>query len=133
MQNIGIIGAFCQPGGTCYVFQCLGGQEILLGCGLLGGSVPRLTLCYQKQSPEVFYKKGVLKNFTKLTWKHLCQSFFLNKVGGLRVATLLKKRLWHNCSPANFAKFLRTPFLQNTSGWLLLNSLVLSFKTNGNM
>ena len=29
---------------------------------------------------------------------------------------LLKKRLWHRCFPENFSKFLRTPFLQNTSG-----------------
>ena len=36
--------------------------------------------------------------------------------------TLLKKRLWHKCFPANFVKFLRTPFLQNTSGRLLLYS-----------
>ena len=34
----------------------------------------------------------------------------------LRSATLLKKRLWHSCFPVNFAKFLRTAFLQNTSG-----------------
>ena len=39
---------------------------------------------------------------------------------GLRPATLLKKRLWHRCFPMNFAKFLRTIFLQNTSGQLLL-------------
>ena len=38
----------------------------------------------QKQSPEVFYKKGVLKNFAKFTGKHLCQSLFFNKVAGLR-------------------------------------------------
>ena len=38
----------------------------------------------------------------------------------LRPATLLKKRLWERCFPVNFAKFLRTPFLQNTSGRLLL-------------
>ena len=31
-------------------------------------------------------------------------------------ATLLKKRLWHRCFLVNFAKSLRTPFLQNTSG-----------------
>ena len=42
---------------------------------------------------------------------------------GLRSATLLKKRLWHKCFPVNFAKFLRTPLLQNTSGWLLLTKL----------
>ena len=61
-------------------------------------------------------KKGVLRNFTKFTGKHLCRSLFFNKV-----ATLLKKRLWHRCFPVNFAKFFRTPFLQNASGWLLLN------------
>ena len=46
-----------------------------------------------------------------------------NKVAGLRPATLLQKRLWHKCFPVNFAKFLRTPLLQNTSGWLLLTKL----------
>ena len=35
-------------------------------------------------------------------------------------ATLLKKRLWHRCLPLNFAKFLRTSFLQSTSRQLLL-------------
>ena len=34
-------------------------------------------------------------------------------------ATLLKRRLWHRCFPVNFMKFLRTPFLQNTTGRLL--------------
>ena len=33
----------------------------------------------------------------------------------------LKKSLWHRCFPVNFTKFLRTSFLQNTSGRLLLN------------
>ena len=36
-----------------------------------------------KQPPEVFYKKGVLKNFGKFIAKHLCR----------RPATLLRKRL----------------------------------------
>ena len=58
-------------------------------------------------------KIGVLKNFPKSTGKCLCQSL-LNKVAGLRSATLLKKRLWHRCFLMNFAKFLRTPFVQNT-------------------
>ena len=38
---------------------------------------------------------------------------------GLRPATFLKKGLWRGCFPMNFAKFLRTPFLQNTSRRLL--------------
>ena len=53
--------------------------------------------------------KGVLINFAKFTGKHLCQSLFLNKVAGLR-------HRWHQCFLVNFAKFIRTPFLQNTSG-----------------
>ena len=65
-------------------------------------------------------RKRVLRNFAKFTGKSLCQSLFLNKVAGLRPAILLKKSLWHRCFPVNFAKFLRTPFLQNISGRLLL-------------
>ena len=57
--------------------------------------------------------------------------FLFNKVAGLRPATLLKKRLWHRYVPVNFAKFLRTPFLQNTSGQLLqiITSIALKLQT----
>ena len=55
-------------------------------------------------------RKGVLRNLTKFTGKHMCQGLFLNTVAGLR----------HRCYSVNFVKFLRTPFLQNTSGRLLL-------------
>ena len=34
---------------------------------------------------EVFFKKGFMKTFEKLTGKHLCQSFFFNKVAGLGI------------------------------------------------
>ena len=70
--------------------------------------------------PEVFCKKGVLRNFAKFIGKHLCQSLFFNQVAGLRPATLLKKRLWCRCFSVNFAKFLRTPFLTEHIRWLLL-------------
>ena len=36
----------------------------------------------RRSRPEVFCKKGVLKNFTKFTGKHLRQSLFFNKVAG---------------------------------------------------
>ena len=65
---------------------------------------------HRSSRPEVFCKKGVLRNFTKFKGKHLYQSVFFNKVAGLRPATLLKKRLWHRCFPVNFVEFLRTPF-----------------------
>ena len=45
----------------------------------------------KKQPPEVFYKKGVLKNFENLTRKHMYQSPFFNKLAGLKPANLLKK------------------------------------------
>ena len=32
----------------------------------------------------MFCEKGVLRNFTKITGKHLCQSLFFNKIAGLR-------------------------------------------------
>ena len=63
-------------------------------------------------------KQYVLRNFAKFRGKHLRQSLFFNKVAG--TATLLKKRLLHRCFPVNFAKFLKIPFSQKTSGRLLL-------------
>ena len=67
--------------------------------------------CVQKQTPETFLTKGDLRDFAKLTGKHLCQSLFFNKVAALRPATLFKKRLWHRCFPVKFVKILRTPFI----------------------
>ena len=60
---------------------------------------------------EVLCEKGVFENLVKFTGKHLCQSRFFKTVAGLKPPTLLKKRLWHWCFPANFAKFSTTPFL----------------------
>ena len=71
------------------------------------------------------YRKGVLRDFTKFTGKHLCQRIFFNKVACLRSATLLKKSLWHRCFPVNFAKFLRTPFFTKHLWWLLLPILTI--------
>ena len=51
-------------------------------------------------------------------------------------ATLLKKRLWHRCFSANFAKFLRKAFFTEHLGRLLLLCLkwndvvVVFFETN---
>ena len=70
---------------------------------------------FRSSRPEVFCKKGALRNFAKFTGKHLRQSLFFNKIEDLNPATSSKKSLWHRCFPVNFAKFLRTSFLQNTS------------------
>ena len=51
---------------------------------------------------RVSLRKDLLRNFAKFTRKHLCQ------------------RLWRRCFPVNFAKYLRTLFLQNISERVLL-------------
>ena len=63
-------------------------------------------------SSEVFCKKGVLRNFTKFSGKHLCLSFFLIKLqaSGLRPATLLKMRDSGTGVFFEFCEFLRTSF-----------------------
>ena len=72
------------------------------------GLVPRILIYFaQKQPPGVFCKKGVLRNFAKPTENHLCQRPFFNKVAGLGTVFFF----------VNFAKFLRTSFLQSTSGF----------------
>ena len=76
--------------------------------------------CCRSSRPQVFCKKGVLRNFAKFTVKRFCQNFFFSNVAGLRPATLLKKRLWCRCFPVNFMKFLRTLFFIEHLRWLLL-------------
>ena len=92
------------------------GSNVLWKCGNL--TIMELA---EAATAGVLWKKMFLKISLIFTGKHLCQSLFFNKVAGLRPATLLKKRLRHRCFPVNFVKFLRTSFLQNTSGRLLLS------------
>ena len=58
--------------------------------------IPCPLFAVQKKPPEMFYEKGVRKNFTKLTGKHPHHSLLFNKVAG------------------HFAKFLKnTSFTQH--------------------
>ena len=66
----------------------------------------------RRQPPEVFNKKGFLK-ISQNSLENACA----------RASFLKKRRLWHKCFPVNFAKFLRIPFLQNTSGRRIQNPL----------
>ena len=50
----------------------------------------RFLVSDRSSRPDVFCKKGVLRNFTKFKGKHMCQSLYFNKVAGLSPATLLK-------------------------------------------
>ena len=72
----------------------------------------------------MFCKKGVLRNFTKFTGKHLCQC--------LRSATLLKKRLRHRCFPVGlsceFCEISKNTFFYRTA---LLAAFEEQKKING--
>ena len=72
---------------------------------------------YRSSHRRCSVRKGFLRNFAKFTGKHLCQSLFFNKV---TACNFIKKRLWHRCFTVKFAKFVRTSFLQNTPGRLLI-------------
>ena len=73
----------------------------------------------QNQPPEVFCKKGVLKNFAIFTGKDLCWSLFY--VCGVN---FIKKKLQHRYFPVNITKYLGTPItLRNFSERLLLKQL----------
>ena len=56
---------------------------------------------YSEATARCFVKKSVLQNFPKFTGKHLCLSFFFNKVAGLKASNFIKKRLQHNCFHKN--------------------------------
>ena len=75
----------------------------------------------QKQLPEVFYKKIVLKNFAIFTEKHLYQNLSTIKLQPYRPATSLK-RLQHRRFFFNIAQFLRTPISKSTCERLLLQT-----------
>ena len=64
---------------------------------------------FRNSRPELFCQKGVLRDFAKLTEKHVCQRLFINKVAGQSTG-----------ASREFAKFWRKPFLTEHLWWLLL-------------
>ena len=81
--------------------------------------------------PEVFFKKGVLRNFTKFTDKHLCQSLFFNKVAGFRtplvVASVLRfssfsefEQLEADLSKSNKAENINKSHKSSKKGWIAI-------------
>ena len=103
---------FCLPNNHLFECTCNG----ILGTGT---AVNFHKVLFRSRHQRCSIEKGVLRNFVKLTGKHLLQRKHL-PLAGLRPAILLKKRLSHRCFTVNFAKFLRTIFLQNTSKRLVL-------------
>ena len=95
-----------QDLGDAYVIR----QIFLDQCRVSDATIPVKTLTRgRSRHQRCSVRKGVPRNFTKFTGKHVCQ------------------RLWHTCFPVNLAKFLRTLFSQNTSGPLLLQGVLHLF------
>ena len=86
-------------------------SKCLSVCEACGSSIEKLKKCPPPSNSD--RKKSVkkIRNIHKKT--SVSESFFFFE-------TLLEKRLWYKCFSVSFVKFLRTPFLQNTSGRLLL-------------
>ena len=63
----------------------------------------------ESSCPDVFCKKGVIRNFTKFTGKHLCQNLLFNKVTG---PTLLAQVLYFElCEISRKTFFLIIPLV----------------------
>ena len=55
-------------------------------------------------------RKGVLRNFAKLSGKHLCQSLFFNKVAVLRPVTISKKQTLRQMFSCEFCVISKSKF-----------------------
>ena len=68
-----------------------------------GLDIQKVIWICRNSRPEAFCKKGVLRNFAKLTGKHPCQRLFLNKVAGL-ACTFIKKETLAQVLSCEFSK-----------------------------
>ena len=83
----------------------------------------RIIQLYQKYisrstRPDIFCKKGVLRNFTKFTVKYLCQSLFFNKVAVEVACNFTKKETLVQVFSCEFCKISKNTFF--TEHWWLL-------------
>ena len=101
-----------------YRVTSLGEGFLQLGIGsnfeIPEGNININNLQYQKLSP------GLVRSSR--------QEVFCDKVAGLKLATLSRKRLQHRYFPMNFAKFLRAPFFIEHLRWPLLACKLKLFK-----
>ena len=73
-----------------------------------------------------FFK--ILINFSNFTG-NTCAKPLFNKAARLKACSFVKKRLQHRYFSVNFGKYLRTPFLQNTSSGCFCTSKQLYNKS----
>ena len=74
---------------------------------------------FRSSRPEVFCKKGVLRNFAKFTGKHLCQSLFLIKLQA-SVLNFVKKETLSQVFSCKFYEISKNINFIEHLWWLLL-------------
>ena len=72
-------------------------------------------IVFRSSHQEVLLGKDVLKTCNKFTGEHPCRSAISIKL----LLNFIEITLRHRCSPVNLLHIFRTPFLKNTSEWLL--------------
>ena len=77
--------------------------------------------------PDVFCKKGVVRNFAKLTGRHLCQGLSFNKVAALGL--FIKKETLAQVFSCEFCEISKNTFSYRTplvaaSGLIILNKFI---------
>ena len=81
---------------------------------------------FQKQPPEVFYRKSCSQKFRNIHRKAPVLESPFNRLAGFKTCNFLKKRLRHRCFNVNTVKFLRTLILMKICEQLLLPFLLLT-------
>ena len=72
---------------------------------------------FRSSHSEVFLGKDILKICSRFKGECPCRSVILIKL----LCNFIEITLQHGCSPINLLHIFRTPFLKNTSEWLLLS------------
>ena len=81
---------------------------------------------FQKQPPEVFYRKKCPSKFLNIHRKTPVQGSAFNRVIAFKTCNFIKKRLQHRCFPANIAKNFRNTYFEEICEQLLLTVLLLT-------
>ena len=115
------IGSFCSCSSIAFsvFFLAIDSVKFLFSIEILLKFSAK-DICSEAATRGVLWKKVFLEISKNIQENTCVRVSFFRKLQALGLATLLKKRLRYRCFPVNFAKFLSTSFLQNTSGWLLL-------------
>ena len=83
---------------------------------------------FQKQQPELFYRKSCSYKFHNIHSKTPVLETSFNRLAGFKTCNFLEKGLQHTCEcfPVNIAKLLRTLILMKICKQLFLQFLLLT-------